>query len=123
MNHVRELTLARFGNSRGIRLPSALIRKHGLENGLVLEDRGHEIVITAKGGAKKLSWEQTYQEMAAEGDDGEAWHCTVAGMSADICADQIRTISKTRLTTKLDALSQSDALALRELLTEMYGKP
>ncbi len=78
MNHVRELTLARIGNSRGIRLPSALIRKHGLENGLVLEDRGHELVITAKGGAKKLSWEQTYQEMAAEGDDGQDWHCTVA---------------------------------------------
>lgn len=50
-------------------------------------------------------------------------HVTVAGMPADICADQIRTISKTRLTTKLDALSQSDALALRELLSEMYGKP
>ena len=28
-----------------------------------------------------------------------------------------------RLTAKLDALSPSDALALRELLIEMYGKP
>ena len=78
MKHPLELTLARIGNSRGIRLPTALIRKHGLENGLVLEDRGHELVITAKGGSKKLSWENTYQEMAAEGGAGDNWDCTVA---------------------------------------------
>lgn len=47
----------------------------------------------------------------------------VAGKPADICADQIRTISKTRLAAKLDSLSQTDAQALRELLSEMYGKP
>jgi len=46
----------------------------------------------------------------------------VAGKPADICADQIRTISKSRLVAKLDALSPGDVLALRELLTEMYGK-
>jgi mRNA interferase MazF len=48
---------------------------------------------------------------------------TVAGKPADICADQIRTISKTRLVAKLDTLSHSDAAALRGLLTEMYGQP
>jgi len=73
-----ELSLARIGNSRGIRLPGALIRKHGLENGLILEDRGHELVITPKGGPKKLSWEATYQEMAAAGEDWSDWDCTVA---------------------------------------------
>ena len=45
MPNTLELSLAQIGNSRGIRLPSALIRKHGLENGLILEDRGHELVI------------------------------------------------------------------------------
>ncbi len=54
MNHPLKLTLARIGNSRGIRLPIALIRKHGLENSLVLEDRSHELVITAKGEPKKI---------------------------------------------------------------------
>lgn len=49
-------------------------------------------------------------------------HVTVAGKPADVCADQIRTISKTRLAAKLDTLSASDAVALRELLGEMYGK-
>jgi antitoxin MazE len=73
-----ELRLAQIGNSRGVRLPKALIRKHGLENGLVLEDRGHELVITPRGGPKKLSWEATYQEMAVAGEACSDWDCSVA---------------------------------------------
>ncbi len=46
----------------------------------------------------------------------------VAGKPADVCADQIRSISKARLTAKLDTLSQSDGVALLELLGEMFGK-
>lgn len=68
-----ELTLARIGNSRGIRLPSALIRKHGLEEGMILEDRGHEIVLTSKGGGAKLSWAETAREMAQSNEDWSDW--------------------------------------------------
>ena len=46
-----------------------------------------------------------------------------AGKPADVCADQIRVVSKTRLTRKTGILSESDATALRELLTDMYGEP
>jgi mRNA interferase MazF len=42
--------------------------------------------------------------------------------AAEIAADQIRTISKSRIGRKLGALSGRDALALRRLLTEMYGE-
>ena len=73
-----ELSLARIGNSRGIRLPSALIRKHGLEDGLVLEDRGHEIVLTPKIGSIKISWEETAKEMSASGEDWSDWESTAA---------------------------------------------
>jgi antitoxin MazE len=73
-----ELSLARIGNSRGIRLPASLIRKHGLEDGLVLEDRGHEIVLTPKSGSDKLSWEETAKAMAASGEDWSEWETTVA---------------------------------------------
>lgn len=69
-----ELTLARIGNSRGIRLPADLIRKHGLEPGMVLEDRGHELVLRPKGGPRKLSWEETAREMMmADDEDGADW--------------------------------------------------
>jgi mRNA interferase MazF len=45
-----------------------------------------------------------------------------AGKSAEIAVDQIRAISKERLGRKLDALSESEASALRRVITEMYGE-
>lgn len=45
-----------------------------------------------------------------------------AGKPAEIAVDQVRTISKQRLGRKLDALSESDAAALRRVITEMYGE-
>ncbi|MES2709388.1 MAG: AbrB/MazE/SpoVT family DNA-binding domain-containing protein [Verrucomicrobiota bacterium] len=71
-----ELALTRIGNSRGIRLPSELIRRHGLENGLTLEVRGHEIILTAKSGDPKLSWEATAREMATAAEDWSDWEHT-----------------------------------------------
>lgn len=44
----------------------------------------------------------------------------VARKHAEIAADQIRTISKSRLGEKLGALSERDAAQLRRLLSEMY---
>lgn len=88
MNPALELSLAQIGNSRGIRLPSALIRKHGLENGIILEDRGHELVITPKGGQKKLSWEETYKEMAAAGENWSDWDGVVGDGLDDLPWDQ-----------------------------------
>ena len=41
---------------------------------------------------------------------------------AEVAVDQIRTISKSRLGTKIGTLSDSDARALRRLITEMYGE-
>ena len=46
----------------------------------------------------------------------------VGRRSAEIAVDQIRSISKSRLGGKLGALSESDARALRRLITEMYGE-
>jgi mRNA interferase MazF len=46
-----------------------------------------------------------------------------AGKPADICAEQIRVLSKTRLTKKIDSLSGKEAAALAALLAEMYGSP
>lgn len=46
----------------------------------------------------------------------------VGRRNAEIAVDQIRTISKARLGAKLGALSESDARALRRLITEMYGE-
>ena len=78
------LSLAQIGNSRGVRLPAGIIRKHGFERGLVLEDRGHEIALKPKARPKKLSWEETYREMAAADEDWSEWDGTVADGLEDI---------------------------------------
>ncbi len=44
-----------------------------------------------------------------------------AAKDAEIAVDQIRTISKNRLTDHLDQLNDSDSAQLRRLITEMYG--
>jgi mRNA interferase MazF len=45
----------------------------------------------------------------------------IQGKPAEIAADQIRAVSKSRLGKKLGSLSARDAAALRRLLGEMYG--
>jgi len=45
------------------------------------------------------------------------------GKKAEIAVDQIRTISKSRLLSKMGALSAKDAQELRRLISEMYGEP
>jgi len=65
---VREVKLIRIGNSRGIRIPKALIDRYGWEDSLVLEEAEESVVL--RGNATgKLSWEQTYRAMAAERED------------------------------------------------------
>jgi len=45
------------------------------------------------------------------------------GKNAEIAVDQIRTLSKSRLVSKMDLLSARDAKELRRLISEMYGEP
>jgi antitoxin component of MazEF toxin-antitoxin module len=71
-----EMKLARIGNSRGIRLAKDLIERHGFENGLILEDRGHEIALRPKDGPRKLSWEDTAAQMANTAEDWSSWDGT-----------------------------------------------
>ena len=44
-----------------------------------------------------------------------------AGRPAEIAVDQIRTISKSRLTRRIGTLKTAETAALRRLISEMYG--
>lgn len=46
----------------------------------------------------------------------------VGQRDAEIAVDHIRSISKSRLGRKLDKLTDADALALRLVITEMFGE-
>ena len=47
---------------------------------------------------------------------------TCARRKAEIAVDQIRTISKDRLTKRIDSLSVADAAHVRRLIGEMYAE-
>jgi len=69
-----ELKVTRIGNSRGVRLPAASLRRYRIGTAVIMEERSDGILLRATGPAvEKLSWEDTAREMAASGEDWRAW--------------------------------------------------
>ena len=74
-----------FGNNLGywrwlgIRLPKRLIERYHLQESLTLEEREDGILIKADTPQDKLSWEETFKEMAKEKEDWSNFE----GVSAD----------------------------------------
>ncbi|NOY69391.1 MAG: AbrB/MazE/SpoVT family DNA-binding domain-containing protein [Deltaproteobacteria bacterium] len=66
---VKDIKLIPIGNSKGVRIPKALILKYGLNDSLVLEETGRGLLIRRKEDSR-LSWEETYKAMS---DEKEAW--------------------------------------------------
>ena len=67
-SYTREIKIVPIGNSKGIRLPKALLDKYGWSDRLMLEEMEDSVVLR---GEKRhhLSWEETYRAMAAESED------------------------------------------------------
>ncbi len=66
--HARDIKLISIGNSKGIRLPKAILQKYGFADSLVLEEREQGILLRKKE-TNKLSWKETYQAIAKEKED------------------------------------------------------
>ncbi len=80
-----EISLARIGNSRGIRIPAHLIRKYGFEAGILLEDRGNVVMLTSQSPPEtKLSWEETAKQMVDANEDWSDWESTLPDGMEDI---------------------------------------
>jgi antitoxin component of MazEF toxin-antitoxin module len=74
---IRKLKVARIGNSRGVRLPAAALRRYRIGENVVMEERADGILLRPVGPAvEKLSWEDTAREMAADREDWSAWDIT-----------------------------------------------
>lgn len=74
---VRELRLIAIGNSRGIRLPKVMLKKYGWSDSLIIEETEDGVLLRSRA-ANKLSWEDTYREMAAEREDWSDLDVTLA---------------------------------------------
>lgn len=63
-----KVTLAKIGNSQGIRLSKQLLERYGIGEELEMETTPDAIVLRPSGG-KQLSWSETYKQMAQEQDE------------------------------------------------------
>lgn len=61
-------TIIRIGNSRGIRIPKALLEQTGLNGEVELKATKDSIVIRSRS-KPRAGWAKSFKEMAANGDD------------------------------------------------------
>ncbi len=73
----RDVKLIAIGNSRGIRLPRALVQKYGWGDSLVLEETEQGVLIYGNE-RNKLSFKETYRAMAADSEEWSGLDATVA---------------------------------------------
>lgn len=60
--------IIKIGNSRGIRIPKALLEHAGLREEVELEAQQNQVVIRAAGKPRQ-GWEEAFRAMAEHGDD------------------------------------------------------
>lgn len=80
----RELRITRIGNSRGIRLPAETLRRYGIGDSVLMEERADGIFLRPVAGVEKLSWEETAREMVAAAEDWSEWDAVSADGLDDI---------------------------------------
>ncbi len=80
-----KLKVARIGNSRGVRLPAASLRRYRIGETVLMEERSDGILLRPIGPAVvKLSWEETAREMAVDSEDWSAWNAAATDGLADL---------------------------------------
>ena len=72
----REIKLIPIGNSKGVRIPKSLLQKYGLKEFLLLEETYTGLLIRSKE-TNKLSWKDTFKNMAEEKEDWDDFDVTL----------------------------------------------
>jgi len=72
----RDAKIVPIGNSKGVRIPKALLQKYGLKNSLLIEETDKGLLLRSKE-ESKLSWEDTYKIMANEKENWDDFDTTL----------------------------------------------
>lgn len=72
-----ELKVVRIGNSRGVRLPKAVIERYQIKDALVLEAREEGLLLRGTQD-KRMTWEETFRDMARQTEDWSDLDATIA---------------------------------------------
>jgi antitoxin component of MazEF toxin-antitoxin module len=74
-----ELKIARIGNSRGVQLPANTLRRYGIRDAVLMEERVDGLFLHPRKSANaKLSWEETAKQMAASQEEWNDWDVTAS---------------------------------------------
>lgn len=76
------LKIIAIGNSRGIRLPQALLRRYGMADKITLEERPEGLLLRGSASGK-ASLKQTFTEMAREQAAGADDWIDLDGLASD----------------------------------------
>ncbi|MGH7337066.1 MAG: AbrB/MazE/SpoVT family DNA-binding domain-containing protein [Myxococcota bacterium] len=80
-----KLKVARIGNSRGIRLPAASLRRYRIGEAVLMEEKSEGILLRPIGPAvEKLSWDETAREMSASLEDWSVWDAAAGDGLSDL---------------------------------------
>ena len=102
-----QLKVARIGNSRGVRLPAATLKRFGIDDTVVMEERSDGILLRPAGrSTAKLSWEETAIAMAASDEDWSEWDAVAADGLEGIEWDVAPSRSVAERKSKYDAPKQ-----------------
>ncbi len=71
-----EAKVIAIGNSRGVRLPRAVLAKYAIGDAVLLEEREDGLLLRGKDDPR-LSWEDTYKAMAREREDWSDLDATI----------------------------------------------
>ena len=79
------LKVARIGNSRGVRIPSATLKRYGIGESVVMEERSDGILLRPSAApGPKLSWDETARAMAEASETWEEWDVIAADGLEDV---------------------------------------
>ena len=74
-----QLVVARIGNSRGVRIPAATLKRFRIGDRVIMEEREDGILLRPiRALGLKLSWEDTALAMALENEDWSDWDVSLA---------------------------------------------
>ena len=75
-SRTKDVKLIPIGNSKGIRLPKTILQKYGFSDSLLLKETTQGILLHKKE-TGKLSWEETYRQMAQEQESWDDFDVTL----------------------------------------------
>lgn len=68
MEMIMRLNIVQIGNSRGLRLPKALLEQCGIKNSVNIEVENHSLIITPILSPRK-GWDEAFLKMSNKKDD------------------------------------------------------